>query len=795
MLIIHNLKAAWRNILKHKVQNTISVLCLSVGVICFAISLYFINVLWQNVEKKYFQDNRVECDIWAEGQSKLKAIDLSDIEKIKKLNSVEDVIYRCHTLYTEFILKHKTVPKINSNLGFMVVSPNWLEDNNFRSAVTGKKIGRLKPGTLVMDETLAKRLYGEENFKAGAPIGAKILNMKKQRMVSDVVYSTSYVGLRGYMYLVADQEAITEGHKTYDIDYILKDGVKAEQFESEMKELFPGHTLRCRYYAKDSVWTAALLIFLVFLGASVLIIGTSGYLKMQLQLFMLRSREMSLRRCNGAKPYQLFMLLCSEILIVFCIIAIMSILLTLGFEEYAMPLLQKFGMTDQLDIHTDVIYCTEIHIIIITFLSALGIAWLTVRKTMKSPLSKTVGRSYTQHTLWNGSMQVVQYLVTTILFFVIALVFYFLYTMIDRECQDIDTDYYKNVIITYSDKYDEAAKLPSVKLKAECRQFHEYIPTKEDSIISHIIPRTVENDTIRHIRWSMVDAEYFKICKHNITEKPKDEHAIDRPIFVSASEADSIKNILSIKHKTSDELHTLADGNEYVIIGYVPYRRIGLPGSSYYYLIKDYGKWQKETEHPEHNTSYTLLILPKDNDADKYNAEYNEMLHRKHKDLPSDYEYKNMTVYDASFMELQIIKFIIQLLYILTITSIVCIIMTIYSSISLETRGKQKDVAIRKVNGAKTHDIVMLFSRYYIVTLSIAFCIALLIGIAVIAAISIKEGKWPDIHDENIRMLFKIILEAFLGCIFTITLVTILTVWQKIYKISHINPALLIKKE
>ena len=793
MLIIHNLKAAWRNIQKYKVQNTISVLCLSVGVICFAISLYFINVLWQDVEKKYFQDNRVECDIWVEGQHKWKAIGLSDIEKIKKLNSVEDVIYRCHTLYTEFILKHKTVPKINSNFGFMVVSPNWLEDNNFRSAVKGKKIGRLKPGTLVMDETLAKRLYGEENLKAGAPIGAKILNMKKQRVVSDVVYSTSYVGLRGYMYLVADQEAITEGHETYDIDYILKDGVKAEQFESEMKELFPGHTLQCRYYTKDSMWISALLIFLVFLGASVLIIGISGYLKMQLQLFMLRSREMSLRRCNGAKPYQLFMLLCSEILIVFCIIAIMSILLTLGFEEYAMPLLQKFGMTDELDIHTDVIYCTEIHIIIITFLSALGIAWLTVRKSLKSPLSKTVGRSYTQHTLWNGSMQVVQYLVTTILFFVIALVFYGVYTQQNDKYHNIDTDYYKNVIVTYSDKYDEAAKLPSVKLKAECRQFHEYIPTKEDSIISHIIPRAVENDTIRHIRWSMVDAEYFKISKLPITEKTKDEHAINPPIFVSASEADSIKNILSIKHKTSDELHTLADGNEYVIIGYVPYRRIGLPGSSDYYLIKDYGKWQKETEHPEHNPSYTLLILPKDNDADKYNAEYNEMLHRKHKDLPSEYEYKNMTVYDASFMELQIFKFIIQLLYILTITSIVCIIMTIYSSISLETRGKQKDVAIRKVNGAKTHDIVMLFSRYYIVTLSIAFTIALLIGIAVIVAFCLK-GEW-NIHDDDIRMLFKIILEAFLGCIFTITLVTILTVWQKIYKISHINPALLIKKE
>ena len=36
---------------------------------------------------------------------------------------------------------------------------------------------------------------------------------------------------------------------------------------------------------------------------------------------------------------------------------------------------------------------------------------------------------------------------------------------------------------------------------------------------------------------------------------------------------------------------------------------------------------------------------------------------------------------------------------------------------------------------------------------------------------------------------------CYLVSIATITLVTLLTVWQKIYKISHINPALLIKKE
>ena len=38
----HNLKISLRNLLKYKVQNAISILCLAAGVVCFAITVYFI---------------------------------------------------------------------------------------------------------------------------------------------------------------------------------------------------------------------------------------------------------------------------------------------------------------------------------------------------------------------------------------------------------------------------------------------------------------------------------------------------------------------------------------------------------------------------------------------------------------------------------------------------------------------------------------------------------------------------------------------------------------------------------
>jgi ABC-type antimicrobial peptide transport system permease subunit len=165
-------------------------------------------------------------------------------------------------------------------------------------------------------------------------------------------------------------------------------------------------------------------------------------------------------------------------------------------------------------------------------------------------------------------------------------------------------------------------------------------------------------------------------------------------------------------------------------------------------------------------------------------------------DLPSDFQYPVNSVYDLDFKEDQIIRLVGELISILTIISILCIILTVYSSISLETRGKQKEVAIRKVNGAKTCDIVMLFSRYYIITLCTAFVLSLLIGVALIVAISITVS---ELERKAITIIFQEIITPITTCylvsIATITLVTLLTVWQKIYKISHINPALLIKKE
>ena len=46
-LAFHNIRIAWRNLMKYKVQNIISVLCLAVGMVVFSLTFILSQRTWQ----------------------------------------------------------------------------------------------------------------------------------------------------------------------------------------------------------------------------------------------------------------------------------------------------------------------------------------------------------------------------------------------------------------------------------------------------------------------------------------------------------------------------------------------------------------------------------------------------------------------------------------------------------------------------------------------------------------------------------------------------------------------------
>lgn len=121
--------------------------------------------------------------------------------------------------------------------------------------------------------------------------------------------------------------------------------------------------------------------------------------------------------------------------------------------------------------------------------------------------------------------------------------------------------------------------------------------------------------------------------------------------------------------------------------------------------------------------------------------------------------------------------------------SIIICLMGIYSTISLETRARRKEMAIRKVNGAKGRDIYRIFGRIY--------ALLILGSLTVSIPVCVLVNRWVQnyINDElpdpmKLSPLVPIVVGILLVIAFIITIVG----WQ-IHRVMRIDPASIIAKE
>lgn len=135
--------------------------------------------------------------------------------------------------------------------------------------------------------------------------------------------------------------------------------------------------------------------------------------------------------------------------------------------------------------------------------------------------------------------------------------------------------------------------------------------------------------------------------------------------------------------------------------------------------------------------------------------------------------------------EIQAIEYILKdIILFLALVSIIITLLGVYSSITLDTERRQKEVAIRKVNGAGMRAVIWLFARLYVTLLVVTAAITFPVVYMVLQA-------W--------RQLYTVFFNdgiLYWGSIFAaVTLLTAVTVIFRILKIARLNPAEIIKNE
>ena len=136
------------------------------------------------------------------------------------------------------------------------------------------------------------------------------------------------------------------------------------------------------------------------------------------------------------------------------------------------------------------------------------------------------------------------------------------------------------------------------------------------------------------------------------------------------------------------------------------------------------------------------------------------------------------TVKDVVLSREESIKSLLLVSISLAFISLVMLVLSVYSTIALDAARRQKEVAIRKINGASRQDILMQTIKPYLKTYTITFIVVYITMLSV----------WGNVSDVLVA-LYGIVVY-----LFTTGLVA-LTVWKEVKTIMLVNPADAIRRE
>ena len=839
-LLVNSFATAWRNLLKYKTQNIISIACLAVGVVCFAVvfqvgTSYLMNLyytkydtgrpifhLYEMTEEEYknytpsadnnFKPEPPNMDITDSFVEKLYNLELPAMRELHgfdnwlmeaKFEDGTDIDKTCYT-------------------GIITCSPRYFHYQKYRSAITGKIIPELEEGEILITDQLRDQVYGKDVDPRGFHVSGYLTKGVINAVISDVVNTTERIVneklLNKDIILCHKNFVIVNNPYYYYKQYAqieLNEGYTAEDMHEQLASAFP------EYYVKlqqpDFDWqTFSILGIVLLLGGSVLLIGVTGFLKMQLQLFGLRSREMALRRTMGAKPRHLYGLLMAEIVLVFAITALATSFITVQLVHNALPIVQS--VHENFVIDTNQLVETSLWICLVTLAGSIVVVICSVYRQVHSPVGMRAGRSGSPRTAGQSIMICIQFVISMLLTFAVLGAFYILNELADAKYGGVEEDKapYRNVIMAGLFSMDD--NIPGFKDKVMQTGLVEHIgkyfytmgetigPDYDKELFVRTRLMLNENrDTTYGVSVLTTDEVTLDLLNVKITaEKPADEklQAVTCALYVRSEEVERLREKWNLPISSDVQTRNLYRGNDYTLIGYA----MSLMGSrTEIFGVPSY--WVVEPDVYREKTVWTVpipnvntygstahyLIFPKE-------GQYNEVMealtdiYREAK--PGDMNpLKVDDLYETWFKEIRLIEMMRKLCFMLVVVSILCIMASVYSAISLESRGRQKEVALRKIHGAHTRDIIHLFGNYYLRLLGISALVVSIVSLPFIIMLVNNANLIMNYVNGFDTTDWIMILLYLLLSILIVASITLLTIGNKIYRVSQIKAAEVLKKE
>lgn len=736
-MLLHNLKVALRNILKYKVQTLGSILSLAIGMVTLATVHSFLqNFRMASINHEPYYDRvyNLRFDSIQKRQSDNSIRINGDIVRAVKANGgprcIEQGPYAPNGMLTggwaEFTLNGKTRRKMQ--LDAVPLDRNYLNFVGIRSAITGEKIKVLGPHDAIINEKQAKQIFGDKN-----PVGASIHLSKGcgnyQLRLVDVYQDLSLteldMSISALFYSPCDLEDM-DLNQFYAVNLyvVLKEGCTPQQLKAEVNSKLKPlglkvKTEKLKDRLSEEYSTVAIACSITYLiGSLILLAAIIGFLRMQTQLFWMRRREISLRITNGATRLQLFSMFATEVVMIVLVAYFVAVLMGSWICDYlARP--QFAEITSELGTISH-LYLYSLVIGLVVMMLCLTIIWIVLSRICKRTQALESGMRRSHNHWFRNTMLGVQVMIS--MFFLgvtfcllcwVGKIAEFNHIPDDERAYEQSLFLQTNAAENRQRLRDKLIHLPQVeRWMPYSWGFWKVNELAENEEFSKAAwqgdPYASYNNVTNYKIRTSADTSYLDFFKIKVNWKPK----ANRKKCILVNE--ELYKQMRQHHVAPNDILTVEEMDSYQIAGTfqsIPYQE-SFKTDIYSFIVID----PKEAYDARH---YILVAKP---------GEYKEMqiaVDRMIQNLePAVVKPMSSNLRDYMARSMFALEILQNIAWILAIVSLAICLISIFSTVMLDTQTRKKEVAIRKVNGALTKDITKLFGRTYLVITLIAMVFA-----------------------------------------------------------------------
>ena len=775
-MLQHYLKIAFRQLLKNKVQYILSILGIALGLLCFSMVDYYLQKAYVSDYEGWPNQNRL-ARLWSEKDGHWGWVESID-ELQQFINNpvigIEKISFNQSDWYEGGII-FKEQQKVQEFLGLPVnrINMDFIDVHGLKNS-NGENLN-ISSGGVLVSERFAKNFIGEEN-----PVGMRVQLGMRENDSSPLVYENYTItdvikdpALKNFtlmdVYRLTPTPVYKESEYSKDALLLLAKGVDSKEINERIKEQFPsfgedGRRVFIQTYSDIIANRDTLMIKSIFLffGSLILISAMINFLKFSIQTFLIRTRELSLRKGLGAKNIQLFALLFAEIAIVLLFTLLISTLVTKSFLLFYHDYLPS-QMLDDLQIDEWKLFFVQAKNLFFLLVISGIVCWLAILRVKNLGIISGInGAGKGKHGIRN-------------FFLGFQLVVCFFFTGVSVIVFSLYVEDMKSRNMTLSVEEREHIWLLELFKRRPLFQGHEqeiYSKINALSDVEDILVAYRHNEKILFSDGREFEVEVWS-ASENYPEfmnfqlngrMPRNNH---EAIF-------SQKLMEALEKDNPEDSYTVKIGETFLpVIGtyeLLPFESSGSalePPRDRYNMITGLQEglvfdnfWVKSRKGKKNEVKESIQHIL---------SEYTG---------PTSFEPISMR--EEHRMRFEGMEITRDLFLILSIVSLLIMALGIYSAITLDTRSRRKEVAIRKINGANRWVIARLFAKLYIRLLIISAVIALPMMIWLSSSEILPLGFSP--------LLYGLVIIIVSGTV-------ALSVFGHIRQIMKVNPADIIKSE